>query len=241
MDADGFATVAQQHGRAEPGRRRISTAQSFMYTQAPLPADQRDMVPDFNDFEGGPLPVPNGVVQIHLQTVYGDPATLIDDWEVKAAADRQAESRSAGGCPARQPERHQPAVRRAVSEHRRRSISAARNTSLPLPISFHDSIKAGFTNLVINTTTDSRLGGFGIFQSAASTVFDGTNATMEIRAQADRSTRGWPEPTPFRWSSRIRTATARREPGDFGGDEYHFDIDLNQFNTSTYDHDLDSA
>ena len=23
------------------------------------------------------------------------------------------------------------------------------------------------------------------------------------------------------------------EPGDFGGDEYHFDVDLNQFNTTT--------
>ena len=189
------------------------------------------MVPDFNDFEGGPLPVPNGVVQIHLQTVYGDPATLVDAWEVKALRIVKLN-----------PDPQEVARLDGKSGISQRFGSAFQNTT-PINIGGTEYIptatdqlsrfnQSGFTNLVINTSTDSAVGGFGIFQSAASTIFDGTDATMEIRAKLTAPLEAGQGDT-IQVVVKDKDGNGTTEAGDFGGDEYHFDIDLNQFNTST--------
>ena len=73
LDPDGFAVARSNMGVLKPSGSQFQRP-SYMYTQnGDTTAGFRrdDSVPDFNDFEGGPLPVPNGAVQIHLQTVYG--------------------------------------------------------------------------------------------------------------------------------------------------------------------------
>jgi hypothetical protein len=236
LDADGFAVTRNNMGVLSEAAAGFD-GPSFMYAGAlltedgHLPTAQRDMAADFNDFEGGPLPVPNGAVQIHLQTVYGGAQqTLIDNWEIKALRIVKLN-----------PDPQEVARLDGTSGFSQRFNSPfERNTDTPITIGGTDYLpeatdqlsrfdQNGFANIVINTDDDAEVGGFGIFQSAASTVFDGREATMEIRARLTA-------PVGAGQADVIQVVAKDKDgsgTGDFGGDEYHFDIDLNQFNTST--------
>jgi hypothetical protein len=203
-----------------------------MYTTAPLPDNQRDMSADFNDFEGGPLPVPNGVVQVHLQTVYGGAQqTLVDNWEVKEMRIVKLA-----------PDPREVARLDSRSGISQRFGSAFTNTT-PINIGGTEYLPTntdqlsrfdqnGFTNLVIDTADDSDFGGFGVWQPANSTVFDGTNASMEIRARLTAPL-GEGQADSIQVVVKDKDGSGTGDVGDFGGDEYHFDVDLNQFNTDT--------
>jgi hypothetical protein len=231
LDADGFATVRSNMGVLSQAASSFN-GQSYMYTTAPLPNDQRDMSPDFNDFEGGPLPVPNGVVQIHLQTVYGGAQqTLIDNWEFKELRIVKLE-----------PDPREVARLDSRSGISQRFGSAFQNTT-PINIGETEYVPAntdqlsrfdqnGFTNLIINTSDDSDVGGFGIWQPANSTVFDGTNASMEIRARLTAPLAAG-QADMIQVVLKDKDGSGTGEAGDFGGEEYHFNIDLNQFNTTS--------
>jgi hypothetical protein len=230
LDADGFATVRNNMGNLSQAAAGFN-GQSFMYTEQPLPADQRDMVPDFNDFEGGPLPVPNGVVQIHLQTVYGDQAALVDAWEVKAVRVVKLN-----------PDPREVARLDGHSGFSQRFGAGFQNTTL-INIGGTDYLpqntdqlsrfnQSGIGNIVVNTSSDADFGGFGILQSAASTVFDGTDATMEIRAKLTAPLDAG-QADIIQVVLKDKDGNGTGDAGDFGGEEYHFDVDLSQFNTST--------
>jgi hypothetical protein len=230
LDADGFA-VARSNMDVLSVDSANFHGQSFMYSAGnPIGDDQ----PDFNDFEGGPLPVPNGVVQVHLQTVYGDETSqqaLIDNWEIKALRIVKLD-----------PDPQEVARLDGKSGFSQRFGAPFQNTT-PINIGGTEYIppatdelsrftQSGIGNIVLNTSTDSGVGGFGIFQSAASTVFDGTDATMEIRAKLTAPL-GAGQSDTIQVVLKDKDGNGTTEAGDFGGDEYHFDIDLNQFNTST--------
>jgi hypothetical protein len=231
LDADGFATVRSNMGVLSQAAASYN-GQSYMYTTAPLPDNQRDMSPDFNNFEGGPLPVPNGVVQIHLQTVYGGAQqTLIDNWEVKELRIVKLE-----------PDPREVARLDSRSGISQRFGSSFQNTT-PINIGGTEYVPAntdqlsrfdqnGFTNLVINTADDSDVGGFGIWQPANSTVFDGTNAAMEIRARLTAPLDAG-QADSIQVVLKDKDGNGSGDVGDFGGDEYHFNVDLNWFNTTS--------
>jgi hypothetical protein len=206
---------------------------SHMYTQngEQLPASGAgDVAPDFNDFEGGPLPVPNGAVQIHLQTTY-DTATMVDNFEIKALRIVKLN-----------PDPLEVARLDGKSGFSQRFGSGFQNTT-PINIAGTEYIppntdqlsrfdQNGFTNIVVNTSDDVDFGGFGVWQSAASTVFDGTDATMEIRAKLTAPL-GEGQADIIQVVLKDKDGNGTGEAGDFGGEEYHFDVDLNQFNTTT--------
>jgi hypothetical protein len=232
LDGDGFAVARSNMGVLSQAAAGFN-GPSHMFTQdgSPLPASGAgDVVPDFNDFEGGPLPVPNGVVQIHIQTTY-DTAAMIDNWEIKAVRVVKLE-----------PDQREVARLDGHSGFSQRFGSAFQNTT-PINVGGTEYVppntdqlsrfdQNGIGNIVVNTASDADFGGFGIFQSAASTIFDGTDATMEIRAkltvpldagQADI----------IQVVLKDKDGNGTGDVGDFGGDEYHFDVDLNQFNTTS--------
>jgi hypothetical protein len=83
----------------------------------------------------------------------------------------------------------------------------------------------------INTDDDGGFGGFGILQSGITTVFDGNEAQLEIRAKL---TAPLVEQAPsVRVVAKDRDGNGTAEAGDFGGEEYHFNIALDQFNESS--------
>jgi hypothetical protein len=228
LDADGFATVRSNTGVLSQAAANFN-GQSFLYTTQPLPNNQRDMMADFNDFEGGPLRVPNGVVQIHLQTVYGGAQqTLIDNWEIKEL--RIVKLNPDPLEVARLDSRSGISLRFGSPFQNTTPIVIGGTEYLPTntdQLSRFD--QNGFTNLVINTADDANIGGFGIWQPAGSTVFDGTDAAMEIRARLTA-------PLGAGQADSIQVVLKDKDSngmGDSGGEEYHFDVDLNQFNTTT--------
>ena len=66
-DANGFVTV-QNNGGSMSQAASFFHGQSFMYSSGNPTGDN---VPDFNNFEGDPIKVPNDAAQISLQTVFG--------------------------------------------------------------------------------------------------------------------------------------------------------------------------
>jgi hypothetical protein len=231
LDPDGFAVARSNMGVLSQAASNFN-GPSHMYTQNgdPLPASGAgDVEPDFNDFEGGPLPVPNGAVQIHLQTTY-DTATMVDNFEIKALRIVKLN-----------PDPREVARLDGKSGFSTRFGSAFQNTT-PINIDGTEYIppntdqlsrfdQNGFTNIVVNTADDADFGGFGVWQSAASTVFDGTDATMEIRAKLTAPL-GAGQANTIQVVLKDKDGNGTVDAGDFGGEEYHFDVDLNQFNTS---------
>lgn len=234
-DADGFVTVRNNDTNGD-GTANLSQADSFFHGDSfILSSGQnsvRDNTPDFNNFQGDPLPVPNGAVQIHLQTVFGTGSELVDNWEVKALRIVKLT-----------PDTHEVARLDGHSGFSQRFNSPfQRNTDTPVTIGGTDYLppatdqvsrfdQNGFTNIVINTDDDQSFGGLGLFQSAATTVFDGTNATVEVRAKLTQ-----PQ-GPGEADHIILVVKDKDGNGmggsDLGGDEYHYNLPLNQFNTST--------
>jgi hypothetical protein len=236
-DADGFVTVRNNdtdgNGTANLSQQdAFFHGDSFLYTSGQL--NNRDNEPDFNDFEGDPLKVPNGAVQVHLQTVFGTGQELVDNWEIKALRlvklnpDTREVARLDG--------------RSGLSQ--RFNSPFQRNSGTPITINGTDYFppngdstdqvsrfdQNGFTNLVINTDDDQGFGGIGLFQSAATTVFDGTNATVEIRARLT-------QPQGVGEADHIILVIKDKDGndtggGDVGGDEYHYTLPLSEFSTS---------
>jgi hypothetical protein len=233
LDADGFALARSNMGVLSEASANYH-GQSFMYSVGnPIGDDD----PDFNDFEGGPLPVPNGVVQIHLQTTYDTPE-MVDNFEIKAL--RIVKLDSDPREVARLDGRSGFSQRFGSGFNRNEPGSPP-----PTPISVEgvdyfpaatDQLSRfdqnGFTNIVVNTDDDAGFSGFGLWQSAASTVFDGTNATVEIRAKLTAPLEAGQADT-IQVVLKDKDGNGTSNEGDFGGEEYHFDVALGQFNTST--------
>jgi len=229
-DADGFVTIRNNDTNGN-GTSNLAQADAFFHGDSFLSGQNtlRDNDPDFNDFEGDPLAVPNGVVQIHLQTVYGAEAALVDNWEIKAIRvvklnpDPREVARLDG--------------RSGLSQ--RFNSPFARNTDTPINVNGTDYFppatdqvsrfdQNGFTNLVINTDDDQGFGGIGLFQSAATTVFDGTNATVEITARLTQP-QGPGEADHIILV--VKDKDGNGTGGDAGGDEYHYTLPIAQFDT----------
>lgn len=227
-DADGFATV-RSNGGVLSQQASFFNGQSFMY-QSGNPVG--DVAPDFNDFEGGPLPVPNGVVQLHLQTLYGGGSELIDNWEIKAlriakiTPDPREVARLDG---------HSGFSLRFGSPFQRNpdTLINVGGTDYDPPVTDQVSRfnETGFTNIVLNTDDDDAFGGLAIWQPAATSVFDGTKAQVEVKAKLTAPL-GAGQADHIVLVIKDKDGNGTAAAGDFGGDEYHFTLPLNQFNTS---------
>jgi len=242
-DADGFYTVRNNGGNLSAASSGYHGT-SFMFTPAPLPAEQAgDGEADFNDMEGfdaNGLKVPNGAQQIHLQTPFrGTPINgLVETFAIKSlrlvklAPSTQEVARLDG---------HSGFSLKFGSPFRRAAGDA------PINIGGHDYIptefntfantdqvsrfdQIGFTNIVLKTHDANEVGGLYLYQPSSSQVFDGTNATVDVRARLTVA-QGAGQ------ADRITLVLKDRDGNDtgpgLGGDEYHYDLMLNQFNTSS--------
>ncbi|RIK75972.1 MAG: hypothetical protein DCC67_14535 [Planctomycetota bacterium] len=228
-DADGFATVRSNGGALTTASSTFDGV-SHMY-QSGTPSG--DDSPDFNDFEGGPLPVPNGVVQIHLQTVYGANAALVDNWEIKAlrlvkiAPDAREVARLDG--------RSGFSLRFGTPFQRNPdTLINIGGVDYDPPVTDQVSRfdQNGFTNIVLNTDDDEGIGGLALWQSAATTVFDGNDASVEVKARLTAPL-GAGQADHIVLVVKDKDGNDTGSAGDFGGDEYHFNLDLSQFNTAS--------
>jgi hypothetical protein len=88
----------------------------------------------------------------------------------------------------------------------------------------------GFTNIVLKSHDDLAVGGLALWQPGSSQVFDGTDATVDVRARLTVA-QGAGQ------ADRIQLILKDKDGNDdapgAGGDEYHADLLLNQFNTSS--------
>jgi hypothetical protein len=245
-DADGFYTV-RNSGTGTPSNSLSEansgfTGDSFMFEIAPLPAAQiGDVDPDFNDFEafgpGGILPVPNGARQIHLQTPFDNVSS--DDFFaikslriVKLNPDPLEVARLDG---------HSGFSNRFGSPFRREAADGPINidgtnyfpTETNTDFANTDQVsrfnQSGFTNIVLKTDDADQVGGLALWQPASSQVFDGTNASVVVTARLT-------VPQGAGQADRIVLVLKDKDGNDEmagqGGDEYHYDLMLNQL-TST--------
>lgn len=229
LDADGFATV-RNNGGAMTQAASFFHGQSFMY-QSGNPVGDNEA--DFNDFEGGPLPVPNGAVQLHLQAVFGNPQqALVDNWEIKAVRivkitpDPTEVVRLDG---------RSGFSLRFGSPFQRNPDSTINVGGVEYDPPVTDQVsrfnQAGFTNIVLNTDDSAGFGGLALWQSAATTVFDGTQATVEVKAKLTAPLGGG-QADHIVLIVKDKDGNGTGAVGDFGGDEYRINLQLNQFNTS---------
>jgi hypothetical protein len=230
-DADGFAVV-RNNGGALTQATSFFNGQSFVFQTSPV--TNRDTSPDFNDFEGDPLAVPNGVVQLHLQTVFGGTGqALVDNWEVKALRIVKLA----------------PDPTEIVRLDGRSGFSLrfgspfTRNTDTQINIGGVDYLppvtdqasrfdQDGITNIVLNTDDDAGFGGLALWQSATTTVFDASDANVEVRAKLT-APQGEGQADHIVLIVKDKDGNDTGEVDDFGGDEYRHNLQLNQFNTST--------
>jgi hypothetical protein len=244
LDANGFAVSLSNTGALTQAAANFN-GPSYMFDSSllteecpnncHLPTAQRDQTPDFNDFEGGPLPVPNGSVQIHLQAVFGGTQqALIDDWEIKAVRIRKIN-----------PDPSEVARLDGKSGFSQRFGSPFARNSADINIggTLYDPTvtdqlqrfdQSGFlpsNAFRLNTDDSDEFGGFGVWQSGASTVFDGTTASLEIRAKLTAPLAG--QAPSVQVVAKDRDGNGTADPGDFGGEEYHFNVALDQFDEST--------
>lgn len=233
LDADGFAVSLSNMGVLSQAAANF-TGQSFMYGSGNPTGDG---VPDFNDFEGDPLEVPNGAVQIHLQTIFGTqtPATGTDNWEIKALRIRkitpndQEVARLDG----------KSGFSQRFGSPFQRNFDGFINVGgvdydPPVTDQLQRFDENGFlpnNAFRINTDDSDAIGGFGVWQSGVSTVFDGTTASLEIRAKLTAPLAG--QAPSVQVVAKDRDGNGTADVGDFGGEEYHFNIALDQFNEST--------
>jgi hypothetical protein len=233
-DANGFVTV-QNNGGSMSQANAFFHGQSYMYSSGNPTGDN---VADFNTFEGDPIKVPNGAPQVTLQTVFGnntavDPsvrATAVDNWEVKAIVVRKVNPSPTEM--ARLDSRSGLSVRFGAPFNTDGSAVTVDGTqyfpSNTDQVSRFD--QNGFTPLTIKTSTDSATGGIALWQPASYVVFDGTNATVDIQAkltvaqgagQADHIVLV------------LKDNDGNDDTATTGGDEYHFNLPLSSFNTTT--------
>ena len=229
-DADGFAVV-RNNGGALTQAASFFNGQSFVFQNSPV--TNRDTSPDFNDFEGDPLAVPNGVVQLHVQTVFGGTGqALVDNWEVKALrivklAPDPTEVVQLDGRSGFSLRFGSPFTRNTDTQ-----INVGGVDYLP-PVTDQASRfdQNGLTNIVLNTDDDAEFGGLALWQSAATTVFDASNANVEVRARLT-APQGEGQADHIVLIVKDKDGNDTGEVDDFGGDEYRHNLQLNQFNTS---------
>jgi hypothetical protein len=242
-DADGFYTV---RNTGPTGGQSLSRANagfqgpSYMFQTAPLPG-VGDNEADFHEFEamgvGGILPVPNGVRQIHIQTPYNDDST-VDYFSIKAlrlvklAPNTQEvarlDSRSGFslrfGSPFRRGDTDPP-INIGGTDFIPSDGNVPANTDQVSRFN-----EGGFTNIELKSHDDDQVGGLALWQPGSSQVFDGTNARVEVTAKL-KAEQGAGQ------ADRIILVLKDKDGNDTGagqgGDEYHYDLLLNQFNTST--------
>jgi hypothetical protein len=224
LDADGFARSFSNTGVLSQAAMQFS-GQSYMYqTGNPTGDGQADL----NDFEGNVLPVPNGAVQIQLQTVYGTGEALVDNWEIKALRivkinpDTREVARLDG--------RSGFSQRFGSPFQRNPGIITIDGVDYDPVVT--DQVSrfnaAGFTNIVVNTDDDAAVGGLGLWQPATTQTFNGSVANMEIRARLTAPLAGQADHIVLVAKDKDGNGTAN--VGDFGGEEYHFNIPLSSFN-----------
>ena len=225
-DANGFVTV-QNNGGSMSQANSFFHGQSYMYSVGNPTGDN---LPDFTSFDGDPIKVPNGAPQVSLQTVFGTGQELVDNWEVKAVVVRKVNPSPTEV--ARLDSRSGLSVRFGGLQHGRLGCYGRRHSVFP---DQHGSSLAlfdqnGFTPLTIKTTTDSNTGGIALWQPASYVVFDGTNATVDIQAkltvaqgagQADHIVLV------------LKDQDGNDDTATTGGDEYHFNVPLSSFNTTS--------
>jgi hypothetical protein len=234
-DADGFVTVRNTGGALVNAMGQFtggyggSDAPTYMYQTAPLPPEQAgDDVPDFNDFESDVLQVPNGAVQIHLQTVFGTGQELIDNWEIKAL--RIVRLNPDPTEVARLDSRSGFSQRFGTPFERNPGVINIDGTDYdPLNTDQVSRFNAsGFTNIVLNTDDDGAVGGLGLWQPPVTQTFDGDTAMMEIRAKLTAPLAGQADHIVVLAKDKDGNGTGN--VGDFGGEEYHFNNPLSSFN-----------
>jgi hypothetical protein len=234
-DADGFYTVRNSGGSLAQANAGYN-GPSYMFAQAPLPG-AGDGLADFNSFDGGTLKVPNGVRQIQLQTPY-DNVSANDHFEIKSVRivkinpDPREVVRMDGhsgfslrfGSPFRR-DLGDPLINIGGTQYLPSEGNQAANTD---QVSRFD--QNGFTNIVLKSRTDTEVGGLALWQPGSSQVFDGTNATVEVKAKLT-------VPQGAGQADRIVLVLKDKDGNDTGpgqgGDEYHADLLLNQFNTTS--------
>ena len=183
------------------------------------------------------LPVPNGVRQIHLQTPYDDVSSL-DHFAIKSLRivklnpDPREVVRMDGhsgfsirfGSPFRR-SLADPPINIGGHDYLPSEGNNAANTD---QVSRFD--QTGFTNIVLKSHDDTEVGGLALWQPGSSQVFDGTNATVDVRARLT-------VPQGAGQADRIVLVVKDKDGNDtgpgLGGDEYHYDLLLNQFNTTS--------
>lgn len=236
-DADGFYTV-RNNGGSLAQASAVFNGPSYMFAIAPLPATgMGDASPDFNDFEGGTLKVPNGARQIHIQTPYDDASTN-DHFAIKSLRivkinpDPREVIRLDGhsgfslrfGSPFSR-SLDDPLINIGGTDYLPSEGNNAANTD---QVSRFD--QNGFTNIVLKSHDDLAVGGLALWQPGSSQVFDGTDATVDVRAlltvaqgagQADRV------------QLILKDKDGNDDAPGAGGDEYHADLLLDQFNTAS--------
>jgi hypothetical protein len=239
LDADGFAvsysnaTVTDPTGSLSVANRNF-TGQSYMYGSGNPTGDGQ---PDFSDFEGNLIPVPNGAVQIHLQTVYGTqtPATGFDNWEIKSLRivklnpNPQEVARLDG----------KSGFSQRFGSPFQRNFDGFININgvdydPPVTDQLQRFDQAGFLPngaFRINTDDSDAFGGIGVWQNGDRTEFDGNTATLEIRAKLTAPLAGQAESVTV--IAKDRDGNGTGDVGDFGGEEYLFNVALNQFNETS--------
>jgi hypothetical protein len=225
LDADGFARSFSNAGVLSQAALNF-TGQSFMYQTGNPTGDGQA---DFNDFESPVLPVPNGAVQIHLQTVYGGGSELIDAWEIKALRivkinqDFREVARLDG---------HSGFSQRFGSPFQRNPDTLITIGGVDYDPPATDQASrfdaSGFTNIVINTDDDAGVGGLGLWQPATTQSFDGSVASMEIRARLTAPLEGQADHITL--VAKDKDGNGTENVGDLGGEEYHFNVPLSSFN-----------
>ncbi len=243
-DADGFYTVQSNGGSLSQANAGFH-GNSFMFSPAPLPAEQAgDGVPDFNNFEAsgatGVLKVPNGAQQIHLQTPFRGTAVpgLVETFAIKSLRivklnpNTQEVARLDGhsgfslkfGSPFRRAA-GDPPINIGGHDYIPTEFNSFANTD---QVSRFD--QNGFTNIFLKTHDANEVGGLYLYQPASSQVFDGTNATVDVRARLT-------VPQGAGQADRITIVLKDKDGNDTGagqgGDEYHYDLMLDQFNTAS--------
>lgn len=254
QDASGFATISQGLTNGMGGQTSTFTGPSFLFASGsgtfqsanvlqPTPNDGAD----FNAFQNL---VPNGAIQIHIQSSYDTtqfPGRT--QLEIKSIRIR--------------PRNPDPTVKARLDAHSgigRRfgtAFSSQDETGADVEVLYDvngdgaanepafirntDQLRRfdanGFTNLIIDTDDDgdanlsATSGGFGIWQDQTYQKFDGTQASLEIRAKLTA-------PMGAGQADRIDVVINDLDGNDtgagMGAEEYRYFIDLNQFNTSTF-------
>ncbi|WP_425395543.1 hypothetical protein [Aeoliella sp.] len=252
-DADGFVTISTPltDGMGGTGPDWTFTGPTFLFNSGDqnfqtLNTIQGEGDVDFGTFEDL---TPNGVGQMHLQSAF------IDDPEDPNLGRLHIEVKRISVVPIN-PDPSLVARLDARSGIGRRFGTPFATTTNPdgsgaienpflhegnlVSVLETDQLQrfdqSGFTNLIIQTDDDDETGGFGIWQEPGYQTFDGTEATLEIRArlvplnpnaqEANTRANGF--------SIVLNDIDGDDSEEGVGGEEYRFDIDTSTWNETDF-------